>query len=181
VARAQEVGRRIRLLADVDGGLFDRPPDRSAPGHLRYPIRKSADNARAAGFLVRLGHVDGDEGWKAPAEKALQALGSEALKFPAYSAEFAIALTKLRRYPLHIVIVGPKAELAPMVAAADRFAHPWKSVTVLESQGKPVSLAGVEYGAELAAYACVADACGPPVRRAEAFAEEVSAFVERNR
>lgn len=179
--RAGDVAARVLKLADTDGGLFDRPPDPKAPGHLKWPMRKSADNARAAGFLVRLHHVTGDESFKKAAEAALKAVGGEARQYPSYSAEYALAVAKLRRYPLHLVIVGPKAELAPMVRAADRFWHPWKTVTVLASEGKAVEHAGLEYPPELAAYPCVAESCAPPIPKAEDFDEAVSSFLQRNR
>jgi len=181
VKRAKDVAARIEKLADKDGALFDRPPDPNAPGHLRFPIKKSADNGRAAGFLVRLHHVTGEEKWKAVAEGALKATGGEAKQYPAFSAEYAMAILKLRRYPLHLVVVGPKAELPKMVAAADRFWHPWKTVTVLETSGAEVKHAELEYPPDLAAYACVADACGPPVKDPATFDDEIKAFLERNK
>lgn len=181
VTRAGEIAARILTLADTDGGLFDRPPDPNAPGHLKWPMRKSADNGRAASFLVRLHHVTGDEKWKTAAEAALKAIGGEARKYPAWSAEYALAVARLRRYPLHVVVCGPAADLPPMVARAHRFWHPWKTVTVLASDGKPVQHAGLEYGADLAAYVCVAEACGPPVTSPEDFDQEVRAFLQRNK
>ena len=181
VKRAKDVSGRIAKLADVDGGLFDRPPDPKAPGQLGLAIRKSADNGRAAGFLMRLHHVTGDEVFRKAAEAALKATGGEPEKYPAWSAEYALGLAKFHRFPLHLVIVGPKAGLAPMVRAADRFWCPWKTVTVLESAGKTVEHAGLEYPPELAAYPCVADACGPPVADPAEFEEATKAFLERNR
>ncbi|MCC6741982.1 MAG: thioredoxin domain-containing protein [Planctomycetia bacterium] len=181
VKRAEDVAGRIAKLADADGALFDRPPDPEGIGHLKMPLKKSADNARAAGFLARLQHVTGVEKWKALAEGALKATGGEAARYPAFSAEYATAVLKLRKYPLHVVVVGPKDGLAKMVAAADRFWHPWKTVTVLESGGAEVKFADLEYPPELAAYACVAEACGPPVHDPAEFEEMTKAFLERNK
>ncbi|MEK7469569.1 MAG: DUF255 domain-containing protein [Planctomycetota bacterium] len=181
VKRADDVAARVEKLADGDGAFFDRPPDPNAPGHLRFTIKKSADNGRAAGFLVRLHHVTGHAKWKTLAEGALKATGGEAKLYPAYSAEYALAVLKLRKYPLHLVLVGPKAELPKLVAVADRFWHPWKTVTVLESNGADVKHADLEYPPELAAYACAAEACGPPVKDPRSFDDEIKAFLERNR
>lgn len=181
IKRAEDVAGRIAKLADADGALFDRPPDPAAIGHLRFPLKKSAENGRAAGFLAKLHHVTGAEKWKGLAEGALKATGGEALKYPAFSAEYALAVLKLRKYPLHLVVVGPKEELGKMIAAADRFWHPWKSVTVLVSTGADVKFADLEYPASLAAYACVAEACGPPVTDPAEFDEMTRAFLERNK
>jgi hypothetical protein len=181
VDRANGVAARVARLADADGGLFDRPPDPAAPGRLKQPFKKSADNGRAAGYLARLAHVTGEEKWKGIAEAALKATGGEAKQFAAWSAEYAAGVARLRRYPLHIVVVGPKAGLGGMVGAANRFWHPWKTVTVLESKGEAVKHAGLEYPPTLGAYVCVADACAPPISSPAEFAEAVKAFLERNR
>lgn len=181
VKRAQDVAARIETLKDGNGALLDRPPDPAAPGALRFQIRKSADNGRAAGFLVRLFHVTDEEKWKTLAAGALKATGGEAKQYPAYSAEYAIGMLKLLKFPLHVVVVGPKAELAKMVEAVDRFPHPWKTVAMLESKGEAVKYAGLEYPPTLAAYCCVDQACGPPVTEPAEFEEKTKAFLERNR
>ncbi len=184
------------LLVDFQdhdkGGFFDTPADPNALGALtarRKPLQDSptpAGNPAAASLLLRLYALTDYEPYRAAARRTLECFAAIVEHFGLYAATFALALGRLVRPAVQVVIVGegPSAQELELVALA-RYAV---NKTVLRFRPDQLSelpsalqqtlphLLPAEPGTAVA-LVCVGTACQPPVSSAESLIETLAAVL----
>jgi hypothetical protein len=187
VAVAQATGEgefldRARRLADAmekhlwagDGGFFDHLPSGEAIGALRYRDRPFDRNAAAARLFLDLAQATGERSYRAVAERTLALLSPLAGRYGAAGAEFALAVEEFFEPPLHVVVVGPAAEAAPLRVAALALPVAARRVWSLERGGRIGALSFPE-STTPAAYVCGGHACSPPITEPDRLAAAVAA------
>ena len=172
------------LLADFQdhtgGGFFDTPADPHALGALiarRKPLQDSptpAGNPAAASLLLRLHALTEHEPYRVAAQRTLECFATVVEHFGLYAATFALALGRLVRPAVQIVVVGTGAAAEELESCALTDYAVNKTVLRL----RPDQLAGLppalqqtlphlpQSGAALA-LVCVGTSCQPPVHTAQ--------------
>ncbi|MGC9157926.1 MAG: thioredoxin domain-containing protein [Terracidiphilus sp.] len=192
-AAAQLADAMVNRFFDPVAGAFDdiaRPAENDAPqlGALsvrRKPIQDAptpAGNPAAAGALLRLESLSGERRHRETARRTLEAFVGIAEHFGLYAGSYGLALERLLREPVQVVVVGRGAEAERMTAVGmGRFAVHRTVVRIdaerLLPEGVPPALAEIlpgglrSSGAAPWAVVCRGHTCLLPVSDAEALAK----------
>ncbi len=182
-----------RFYDRAAGAFYDSAaPDASAPlGALaarRKPLQDAptpAGNPTAAAALLRLEALSGRKEYREIAEDTLACFAGIVEHFGLYAGSYALALERLRRNPVQVVIVGSDPLAAHLEATAVAGFAVNKTVIRIDPSrlvpgGLPEALAEtvlqvpVPAGAEAWALVCRAGACLPPIADAEALLQALS-------
>ncbi len=182
-----------RFYDRAAGAFYDSAaPDASAPlGALaarRKPLQDAptpAGNPTAAAALLRLEALSGRKEYREIAEDTLACFAGIVEHFGLYAGSYALALERLRRNPVQVVIVGSDPLAAHLEATAVAGFAVNKTVIRIDPSrlvpgGLPDALAEtvlqvpVPAGAEAWALVCRAGACLPPIPDAEALLQALS-------
>ena len=159
----------IRLFEDSQGGgYFDRTPSASSLGLLKFPHKDLPVNAALSMVFSDLFYLTQDPRYREKAEHILQMI-MDAGSLPV--AHAGLALHRFLYYPVHIVVVGEKSD----VAARDLFDRslalyaPGKLVRFLDPRVDSLSIGEVTFPNVTGpfAYVCTDRLCSSPIARAE--------------
>ncbi len=179
---AEELVRGLvaRFYDDVGGGFFDTGRDASALGALaarRKPLQDSpvaAGNPVAAGVLVRMEALTGEEGYEAKAQATLECFAGVVEHLGLYAASYGLALRGMVEAPVQVCVVGEDAAARELEAAALRPYLVNKGVVRLTREqlgALPPALGQtLPFLPEVAgsfAVVCSGNTCRPPVRTVE--------------
>jgi uncharacterized protein YyaL (SSP411 family) len=130
------------------------------------PRPQRDENVQAARFANLLFHYTGDPGHRALAEQALRYLAAPEVATRAQTGGVLLADRELRAEPLHVTVVGPRADpaTAELLREALREPEPFKRVELWDPADGPLPRADVEYPrlARPAAFLCTAGRCSAP-------------------
>ena len=179
---AEELVRGMvgRFYDESGGGFFDTGRDASALGALaarRKPLQDSpvaAGNPVAAGVLVRMEALTGEEGYGAKAQATLECFAGVVEHLGLYAASYGLALRGLVEAPVQVCVVGEDGAARELEAAALRPYLVNKSVVRLTREqlgALPPALGQtLPFLPEIAgsfAVVCSGNTCRPPVRTVE--------------
>ncbi len=165
LARAQTLAADlVTQLGDAAGGFFDRPQNASE-GLLRFAQKPLADNLRAAMLFSDLFYLTGQQPYRDQAERTLSLALTAGDTLPI--AQAGLAVDRFVRYPLHIVVVGPKDQepARRLFARAQQVYVPGKIVRLLDPRHDDLALGGVTFPRteQPTAYVCTDRFCSKPI------------------
>ena len=173
------------------GGFFDTAPaGADALGALsarRKPLQDAptpAGNPAAASLLLRLHALNGDAALRHTAQETLEAFAGIVEHFGLYAGTYALALGRLARPAVQVVIVGEGAGAAQLeVIALARYAVNKTVIRLQRSQlaSLPPALADtlprLPASDTAIALVCSGNTCQPPIADAEALIAALNAVV----
>lgn len=174
----------IRLFEDSQGGgYFDRTPSVSSLGLLKFPHKDLPVNAALSMVFSDLFYLTRDSRYREKAEQILQMM-MEAGSLPV--AHAGLALHRFLYYPVHIVVVGEKSQVAARRLFDRSLAlyAPGKLVRFLDPRVDSLSIGEVAFPKVTGpfAYVCTDRLCSSPIARADTlpdrFQEMVAALAE---
>lgn len=159
----------IRLFEDSQGGgYFDRTSSASSLGLLKFPHKDLPVNAALSQVFSDLFYLTQDPRYREKAEHILQMI-MEAGSLPV--AHAGLALHRFLYYPVHIVVVGEKSDLAARRLFARSLAMyaPGKLVRFLDPRVDSLSIGEVTFPNVTGpfAYVCTDRLCSSPIAQAE--------------
>lgn len=180
---AQSIGESLltRFADSEKGGFFDaEDPGTKALGALstrRKPLQDAptpAGNPAAASLLLRLYALNDMEEFRETAQRTLECFAGVVEHFGLYAATYGIALGRLVRPPVQVVILGEgEAATQLELIALARYAvnKTVLRVTHVQPASLPPALAqtlpSLPSSSEPLALVCVGNTCHPPVRSAD--------------
>lgn len=175
-AAGQAIATRFK---DERGGYFVRAPDANARGVFREPVRHVDDNIAATRLLNRLFHYTGEPEFDAGAAHGfayLAALAENDLPLPGV----LLAATERERPPLHVTIVGGKADPAAQALheAARRLPQAYQRLDWWDRAEGPMLNDDVRYPEldQAAAFVCTDKVCSLPMFDAAELGADVKRF-----
>ena len=169
VSHVEELVRHIdeTLLDAKNGGYYDSPPKRDAPGYLRRLDKPLDENSAASMVLTRLYHLTDDETRLERSKSTLNALVRGYVAYGHVASGYALAVDLFLNQATRIVVAGPKKDATTLQLheAAMRAYDPRKLIVLLDSDTDTERLRRLGYPTELEprAYVCVGKTCLPPV------------------
>ena len=163
------IGDVIRLFADSQGGgYFDRTPSASSLGLLKFPHKDLPVNAALSLVFSDLFYLTQNPRYREKAEHLLQML-MEAGSLPV--AHTGLALHRFLYYPVHIVVVGEKSQVAARRLFDRSLAvyAPGKLVRFLDPRVDSLSIGEVTFPNVTGpfVYVCTDRLCSSPIARAD--------------
>jgi uncharacterized protein YyaL (SSP411 family) len=154
------------VLEDRERGGFWDAPERNAPGRLAMREKPIEDGAAAAGALLRLAVLTGDDGWRDSALRALRGFVGEYRQWGQFAAAFGAATARAQSEPRLVVVVGPlDSPVATALwrialrsddpAGARQWLVPGRDAQRIADRGYPAD--------RVAAYVCVGTVCSAPI------------------
>lgn len=182
----EQIGRTLlsRFYDGKGGGFFDTATDAvdtfGALQARRKPLQDAptpAGNPAGASLLLRLNALNGDRAYRDSAQETLECFAGVAEHLGLYAATYALALGRLARPAVQVVVVGEGEQAAQLEAAALHGFQVNRTVIRLrrsQMDALPPALAetlpNLPSGEDALALVCVGTACQPPVRDAVALA-----------
>ncbi|SEC55418.1 thioredoxin domain-containing protein [Terriglobus roseus] len=171
------------------GGFFDTASDSTetigALSTRRKPVQDAptpAGNPAAASLLLRLHALTGDESYRETAQETLETFAAIVEHLGLYGATFGLALGRLARPAVQVVIVGGGARAAQLeMVALARFAVNKTVIRIARTQlgSLPPALAEtlphLPESDEAVALVCSGVTCQPPIRDAAELAAVLNA------
>jgi len=159
----------IRLFEDSQGGgYFDRTPSASSLGLLKFPHKDLPVNAALSLVFSDLFYLTQDPRYRKRAETILQMI-MEAGSLPV--AHTGLALHRFLYYPVHIVVVGEKSQVAARRLFDRSLAvyAPGKLVRFLDPRVDSLSIGEVTFPKVTGpfAYVCTDRLCSSPIAQAD--------------
>jgi hypothetical protein len=163
----------LRHFEDTEqGGFFFTAHDHEQLIQRRKDFMDDAvpsGNAVAAGGLLTLGHLVGDENFVGAAERTLRAAGTSLQRIPHAHGALLCSTMDLMDPPLQIILRGPEAEIAQWQRqCADILPLRARLFAIPDSAGLlPGLLAERRTGNTAQAYVCEGFACDAPISKLE--------------
>ena len=159
----------VRLFEDSQGGgYYDRTPSVSSLGLLKFPHKDLPVNATLSLVFSDLFYLTRDSRYREKAEQILQMI-LEAGSLPV--AQTGLAIHRFLYYPVHIVVVGEKSQVAARRLFDRSLAlyAPGKLVRFLDPRVDSLSIGEVTFPKVTGpfAYVCTDRLCSSPIARAE--------------
>ena len=159
-------GYLVHHLEDVQAsGFYDRPSSASDRGLLKFPSKPLEGNVHAAKLFCDLYYLTETTTYRKAAERTLQYVLNSSGPLP--MALTGLTVDRFLRYPVHIVVVGPRAngKTQSLFQQALRVYSPGKIVRILDPQHETLSLGEVTFPRlnEPQAYICTDKLCSAPV------------------
>ncbi len=176
--------RAERLVADlidrlgdtVAGGFYDRPQSPPTLGLLRMPYKPLETNLRASFVLSDLFYLTGRRLYRDQSEGALRFVLSTEEALPL--ALLGSAVDRVVRYPVHIVVVGTRADRMTdeLLSGAFRLYAPGKIVRLLDPAGDSLAVGDVQFPKSDSpqAYICTDRFCSKPIADPGALEENLA-------
>lgn len=164
------VGETMRLLEDTQGGgFFDRVPESSSLGLLKFPHKDLKINAALSMVFSDLFYITQNPVYREKSQNILQfILGSPG---PLPVAQAGRAINRFLHYPVHIVVVGKKSAVEAKNLFHQSLAvyAPGKLVRFLDPRVDSLSLGEVTFPKVLGpfAYVCTDRLCSSPISSGE--------------
>ena len=164
-----------RLEDKQGGGYYDRPSESSSQGLLKFPYKDLKVNASLVQLFSDLYYVTGKSTYQELAKQGLHFLLGRQGPLPV--ANIGLAINRYLRYPVHIVVVGPKDD-----PAADRLLQkalnlyvPGKVVKQLDPSVDQLSLGDVTFPNTKVslAYVCTDKLCSSPIQDPETLGDHL--------
>jgi hypothetical protein len=157
-----------RQLRDPKAGFNAAPAAKLKRGVFRHPTRRPEQNAALVRVASLMRHYTGDARYERMANHAMRFLVGFAKAAPEqWRAEILLADRELATSPIHITIVGGKADLAAreLHAAALRYPSDYLQIDWWDRDEGPLANPEIQYPQldRAAAFACTATACSMPV------------------
>ena len=165
--RAEQLaGYVVNHLEDVQAsGFYDRPSSSSDRGLLKFPSKPLEANVHTAMLFCDLYYLTETTTYRKAAEQTLQYVLHSSGPLP--MALTGLTVDRFLRYPVHIVIVGPRTngKTQSLFQQALRVYSPGKIVRILDPQHDVLSLGEVTFPRldESRAYICTDKLCSTPV------------------
>ena len=150
---------------NAEPGLYTSSLDTS--GSL-FPVRSIEENIKGVRFFNLLARFTGNQGYRTIAEQAMRYLGTEQVALKNVTeAGILIAENELRTAPLHLTIVGAKADPAAdaLYHEALRYFAPYKRLEWWDQSEGPLPNPDVSYppAAVASAFICTDRRCSLPI------------------
>lgn len=158
------------------GFLASASPDAR---HLPKPIKQREDNVTATRFFTLLAAYSGEARYREIAEAGMGYLASPAvLEAVAFLPDVLLAEEELRAEPVHVTVVGAKADPRSAALYAGALAYPlgYKRAEWWDKAEGKLTNADVDYPdypEGPAAFACTRNFCSLPVTDAAAIAAQI--------
>ena len=165
--RAEELASfLVRHLEDVQAaGFYDRPSSSSDRGLLKFPSKPLEANVHAAMLFCDLFYLTETTSYRNAAERTLRYVLNASGPLP--MALIGLTVDRYLRYPVHMVIVGPREDekTQSLFQQALRVYSPGKIVRILDPEHETLSLGEVNFPRlnEPQAYICTDKLCSAPV------------------
>ena len=175
--RAEQIVRNLvdQLEDKQGGGFFDRPPNATSHGLLKFPYKDVKVNASLALVFSDLFYVTQKAEYHDLAKLVLQFVVGRSGPLPVGSA--GLAINRFLRYPVHIVVVGARHDpmAKNLIRKALELYVPGKVVRHLDPQVDTLSVGEVTFPQTTAsqAYVCTDKLCSSPIQHAEALREHL--------
>ena len=161
-------GYIVDHLEDVQAsGFYDRPSSSSDRGLLKFPSKPLEANVHASKLFCDLYYLTESTSYRKAAERTLRYVLNSSGPLP--MALLGFTVDRFLRYPVHIVVVGPRAngKTQSLFQQALRVYSPGKIVRILDPQHETLSLGEVSFPKlnEPQAYICTDKLCSAPVVR----------------
>lgn len=147
-------------------------------------FKDEEENVSTARFMIRLYHYSGKDAFKDGAMQAMRFLASpERIENKPFQPGTLITDSEIKNGPIHIVVVGPKADLSAKKLFQESLKHPssYKHIEWYDrNEGKLPSAAGlIEYPTfdKPAAFACANGVCSAPVFEPGTLQEVIQDFL----
>jgi uncharacterized protein YyaL (SSP411 family) len=167
IVGAQRVATLMReRLEDAEQGGFFDAPERAEPGRVALRERPIEDNAMAAGALMRLAALTGDERWRETAVRALRSFVGTYRGWGQFASSYANAIARALTEPLAITVVGPKddATATALWSTARSNDDPARSVQRIVPDEDGARLERLGFPPDrTAAYVCIGTSCSAPL------------------
>ena len=167
LTRAQELTQFMKefLRDNQGGGFFDRPPQPTDRGLLKFPSKPLEVNVHTAILFCDLYYLTSTQAYKMEAERSLQYVLNSSGPLPV--ALTALGVDRFYRYPVHIVLVGDLQEprSQALFKQALQLYSPGKIVRTLNPQFDTLTIGEVSFPptVEPTAYICTDKLCSAPV------------------
>lgn len=157
------------------GGFFDRPEDATSRGLLKFPYKDVKANASLALTLSDLFYVTQNSVYQDLAKQVLQYVMGRSDSLPV--GIVGLAINRYLQYPVHIVVVGEKADQTSqnLFHRALQLYAPGKVVRFLNPQIDQLSIGEVTFPRTEVpqAYVCTDTLCSSPISSAEALSDHL--------
>ena len=167
LAAASMIATRLHeQLEDPEAGGFWDAPERPEPGRVSKREKPIEDGAAAAGALLRLAALSGDDIWRESALRALRGFVGEYRQWGQFAAAYGSAVARALAEPLVISVVGPEpdATATALWQVATGNDDPARSLHRLAPERDAARLETLGYPpGRTAAYVCVGTACSAPI------------------
>jgi uncharacterized protein YyaL (SSP411 family) len=156
----------VRQSLDKQGGGFwDRPSLPSDRGLLKFPSKPLEANIQTAMLFCDLNYLTLNQNYREEAERTIQYVLDSSGPLPI--ALTALGVDRFHRYPVHIVIIGDKAnrETRSLFQEGLRLYSPGKIVRSLDPQHDTLKLGEITFPNtdKPTAYICTDKLCSAPV------------------
>lgn len=173
-------GERLWLHRAQQAASFIETRFRANPGyvtsaldHAHAPLAHTPggkwqrdENCEVARFANLLHHYDGDPKHEAMAKNAMRYLSAPEVAAPAPAGNLLLTDFELRAQPLHVTVVGAKADAnaRSLFGAATALPYVYKQVEWLDRAEGPLPGSSVEYPpmTKAAAFVCSSNRCSRP-------------------
>jgi len=156
-------------LDNQGGGFFDRPSLPSDRGLLKFPSKPLEANIQTAMLFCDLYYLTLNQHYRKEAERTLQYVLDSSGPLPI--ALTALGVDRFHRYPVHIVIIGEKAnqKTQSLILEGLRLYSPGKIVRSLDPQYDALKLGDITFPHtdEPTAFICTDELCSAPVNDPE--------------
>jgi uncharacterized protein YyaL (SSP411 family) len=170
----------VQLEDKQGGGFFDRPTSGGSQGLLKFPYKDVKANASLARVFSDLFYATQKVMYRDMAKQVLQFVVGQSGPLPVGSA--GLAIHRFLRYPVHIVVVGAKHDLAAknLFKKALELYVPGKVVRYLDPQVDKLSVGDVTFPQTTAsqAYVCTDKLCSSPIQHAEALSDHLDEVMD---
>ncbi len=160
----------VLTFRDARGGFIAAPAPANATGVFRDPARTIEENAAVARFANLLNRYTGDAQYRDAALHAMKYLAAAAGGFDELHPDVLLADRELAGAPIHITVVGGKADPAArsLHAAALQFPASYLQVDWWDRSEGPLPNPEIRYPVlkRAAAFACTQNTCSTPVYEA---------------
>jgi uncharacterized protein len=159
----------LEHLVHVDGRFVDRRAAADDSGGALHgePLPVIDGGAETAEALLRLAALCGRNDYREKAAKALAAYAQDVRSYGAFAAPCALAVMRCIEHPLHVAVVGRRADerTSALRRAALALREPLRSVATLDPRADHavVSREGYSTTGPPVAYVCASGACSEPV------------------
>ncbi len=175
--RAEQILRdTIEQLEDTQGGgFFDRPVDVTSHGLLKFPYKDVKANASLALVLSDVFYVTQKTLYQDLAKQVLQYVVGRSGSIPV--GIVGLAINRFLQYPVHIVVVGDKADpnSQDLFQRAFELYVPGKVVRYLDPQVDQLSVGEVTFPRTKVpqAFVCTDKLCSSPISHADALGDHL--------
>lgn len=166
-----------QLLHDsVNGGFFDHFDMSDTLGLLKVPKKPVIENFQAARWFLTLSFLTGKQGYRAIAEKTLQAMLTSLDPLPIALA--GLAVDQWFRIPVHIAVVGTfrDSKTTDLWLESQRLYCPGKTVKVFDPQNGQAQWGDIifPYDGRPVVFVCTDRICSAPVFRVEEIKDSIT-------